>query len=127
MLKKNIITYFFILSSLFFFSLQIYLQRYFGVVDYEHFLVFLSFGVKGFKTLKTKLDKGHKAQFREYVKRIQNGGEALIPLNEIINVTRTSFAAIESLKSKKWVKKHHNISSVSKSLYSYYEEKTWLK
>tara|TARA_B100000315_G_scaffold257438_1_gene306370 strand:+ start:939 stop:2417 length:1479 start_codon:yes stop_codon:yes gene_type:complete len=47
MLKKNIITYFLILFSLFFFSLQIYLDRYFGVVDFEQFIVFLSFGVTG--------------------------------------------------------------------------------
>ena len=44
---KNIIAYFLILFSSFFFSLQIYLERYFGVVDFEHFIVFLSFGVTG--------------------------------------------------------------------------------
>ena len=30
-------------------------------------------------------------------------------------------------ESKKWVKKHHGISNVSKSLYSFYEEKEWIK
>ena len=28
----------------------------------------------------------------------------MIPLEEIINVTQTSFAAIDSMKSKDWVK-----------------------
>jgi len=47
MLKKNIVTYFLILFSLFFISLQIYLDRYFGLVDFEQFIVFLSFGLTG--------------------------------------------------------------------------------
>ena len=45
--KKNIITYFLILFSLFFVSLQIWLDRFFGVVDFEQFIIFLSFGITG--------------------------------------------------------------------------------
>ena len=63
-----------------------------------------AFGLKGFKTLKTKMDKGHKTQFYELIQRTQNGGEPLIPIDEIINVTKASFATIESLKTKKWIK-----------------------
>jgi predicted dehydrogenase len=62
-----------------------------------------AFGVKGFKTVKTKLDKGHKTQFHELIQRVQNGGKPLIPLAEIFNVTKASFAAIESMKNNKWV------------------------
>ena len=62
-----------------------------------------AFGVKGFKTLKTKLDKGHKTQFHELIHRTQNSGAPLIPINEIINVTKSSFAAIESMKTRKWI------------------------
>ena len=62
-----------------------------------------AYGVKGFSKLKTKLDKGHKAQFDLLVKRAKEGGEPLIPFDEIINVTKASFAAIESLKSGGWV------------------------
>jgi len=61
------------------------------------------FGAKGFSNLKTRIDKGHKTQFQEYIKRIKEGGEPLIPLNEIVNVTKASFAAIESLKTKSWI------------------------
>ena len=63
-----------------------------------------AFGVKGFKTLKTKIDKGHKTQFQKLIQRVQEGGEPLIPINEIINVTKASFAAIESLKTKQWIR-----------------------
>jgi len=62
-----------------------------------------AFGLKGFKTLKTKMDKGHKTQFYEFIQRTQNGGEPLIPIDEIINVTKASFAAIESMKTRKWI------------------------
>ncbi|MDD4515965.1 bi-domain-containing oxidoreductase [Massilibacteroides sp.] len=61
------------------------------------------FGFKGFSHLKTPMDKGHKDQFRLLVERIQKGGEPLIPFEDIINTTRVSFAAIESLKSHGWV------------------------
>ena len=63
-----------------------------------------AFGVNGFRTLKTKIDKGHKNQFHELIQRTQNGGKPLIPIDEIINVTQVSFAAIESMKSRKWIK-----------------------
>lgn len=61
------------------------------------------FGFKGFSKLKTPLDKGHKKQFQLLIDRIQKGGEPLIPFDEIVNTTRASFAALESLKSGSWV------------------------
>jgi len=63
-----------------------------------------AFGLKGFKTLKTKIDKGHKTQFHELIHRTQNGGSPLIPIKELFNVTKASFAAIESLQIRRWVK-----------------------
>ena len=62
-----------------------------------------AFGVNGFKTLKTKMDKGHKNQFHELIQRVQKGGKPLIPIEEIFNVTKASFAAIESMKTRKWI------------------------
>jgi predicted dehydrogenase/threonine dehydrogenase-like Zn-dependent dehydrogenase len=69
----------------------------------DNFRTTKGYGAKGFKDLKTKIDKGHKAQFHQYIKRIKEGGEPLIPMNEIVNVTKASFAAIQSLKEKRWV------------------------
>lgn len=62
-----------------------------------------AFGVKGFKTLKTKIDKGHKKQFHELIKKNKNGGKPLIPIKEIINVTKASFAAILSMRTNNWI------------------------
>ncbi len=57
---------------------------------------------KGFSStlLKTKLDKGHKAQFQRLCAYWKKGGIPLIPLNEIINTTAASFGALEALKSQ---------------------------
>ena len=61
------------------------------------------YGFKGFSTVSSRQDKGHANQFNLLIKRIQEGGEAIIPFDEIINTTKASFAAIESLQSKTWV------------------------
>ena len=62
-----------------------------------------AFGVKGLKKMKTAMDKGHKNQFHRLVKAVQEGGDALIPFDSIINTTKASFAAIESLKEHNWI------------------------
>ena len=53
--------------------------------------------------MKTKLDKGHKEQFRQIVQKINHGSVELIPYEELINVTKASFAAIQSLKEGSWI------------------------
>lgn len=62
-----------------------------------------AFGVKGFSKMKTSMDKGHKNQFHRLIKAVQQGGDVLIPFDGIVNTTRTSFAAIQSLKENRWV------------------------
>ncbi len=61
---------------------------------------------KGFgtKLLKTKQDKGHAKQFELLTKRWQEGCEPLIPFDELVNTTKATFAAIESLKQNKPIK-----------------------
>jgi len=80
---------------------EVYSQEKTWVVD--NYIKTEAFGVKEFKTIKTKMDKGHKNQFHELIRRTQNGGKPLISIDEIINVTKASFGAIESLKTKKWI------------------------
>jgi predicted dehydrogenase/NADPH:quinone reductase-like Zn-dependent oxidoreductase len=53
------------------------------------------YGFKGFKTLKTwSQDKGHAAEFAAFLDRVAAGGPALIPMDELVNVTLASFAAM---------------------------------
>ncbi|PHS07662.1 MAG: dehydrogenase [Kordia sp.] len=69
----------------------------------DNFIKTTAYGVKGFSKLKTKLDKGHKGQFRQIVEQLKNGSVELIPYEELINVTKASFGAVESLKEGKWI------------------------
>ena len=80
---------------------EVYSQEKTWIVD--NFRKTEAYGMKGFKTLKTKIDKGHKNQFHEFVQRIQKGGTPLIPIEEIINVSEASLAAINSMKTKSWI------------------------
>lgn len=61
------------------------------------------YGVKGFSSMSSGMDKGHKTQFALLNERIQKGGEALIAFDSMINTTRASFACITSLKENRWV------------------------
>ena len=61
------------------------------------------YGFKGFSSVKSAQDKGHFNQFQALITQQKNGGEAIIPFDEIVNTTRASFAAIDSLKEGKWV------------------------
>jgi len=70
----------------------------------DNFRKTTGYGFKGFSKLKTGLDKGHRNQFTQLINRIKEGGDPLIPFDEIVNTTKASFAAIESLKNNSWVK-----------------------
>jgi len=61
------------------------------------------YGFKGFKSAKTGQNKGHAEQFKLLVETVKNGGQPIVPIDDIINSTRASFAAIESLKTGQWV------------------------
>jgi predicted dehydrogenase/threonine dehydrogenase-like Zn-dependent dehydrogenase len=80
---------------------EIYCQGRTVVLD--NFLRTKAYGFRNFSGLKTSLDKGHKNQFRSVIKKVQQGGEPLIPFDSLINTSLASFAAIESLKERKWI------------------------
>ena len=83
--------------------LEVYSQERTLIMD--NFIKTTGHGFKGFSKFKTRLDKGHKNQFARIVENAQAGkGIGLIPYEELINVTKASFAAIESLKTGGWVK-----------------------
>ncbi|NEV92726.1 Gfo/Idh/MocA family oxidoreductase [Psychroflexus sp. YR1-1] len=69
----------------------------------DNWRVLKGYGFKGFSKMKSKMDKGHSAQFTKLVQQIENKGNAIIPFDSLVNTTKASFAAIESLKSKAWI------------------------
>jgi len=81
--------------------IEVYSQERVFIID--NFRITKAYGVKNFSNLKTKQDKGHISQFKELINRLEVGGPPLIPFNEIINGSRASFAAIDSMKHHKWI------------------------
>lgn len=69
----------------------------------ENWRKLTGYGVKGFRSMKGNLDKGQKNEFRLLNDRLLNGGESLIPIDSLVNTTKASFAAIESLREHKWI------------------------
>jgi len=69
----------------------------------ENFRRTEAFGFAGLKRFKSRIDKGHARQFMLLSDRVRNGGEPLIPFSEIENVTRASFACLESMLRNAWV------------------------
>jgi predicted dehydrogenase len=61
------------------------------------------FGFKNFSSASSGQDKGHQNQFNILVERIKSAGNSIIPMDELVNTTKASFAAIESLKKGAWV------------------------
>ena len=81
--------------------LEVYTQNKTAVMDNFRRTDF--YGFSGSSKLKTKLDKGHAAQFRLLTERLMNGGEPLIPLSSLINTSRASLAIVESIQRRAWV------------------------
>ena len=72
------------------------------VIRIENFRITTGYGFKGFRSFRTwRQDKGHRAEIAAFVDRVSTDSAPLIPFKEIVNVTRASFAAVESAKTEK--------------------------
>jgi predicted dehydrogenase/threonine dehydrogenase-like Zn-dependent dehydrogenase len=80
--------------------IEIYSQNRTIVVD--NFRKSEYFGFKSSGMSKTQ-DKGHFDQFRIFVENLKNGGAATIPYEQIMNTSRATIAAVESLKEGRWM------------------------
>ena len=69
----------------------------------DNFRKTTGYGQPGFSSLKTAIDKGHAAQFSGYLKSLENGNGSIISMNSLMNTTKASLAAIESLTTKTWI------------------------
>ena len=61
------------------------------------------YGFKNFNAASSGQDKGHQNQFNLLIDSMKNGGNQIIPFDELVNTTRASFSAVESLKIGGWV------------------------
>lgn len=80
---------------------EVYSQERTFVID--NFRKTDGFGVKGFKKLKTRQDKGHKTQFDLLNQFVKKGGSPIISWNETLNISKASIALIESIKQGGWI------------------------
>jgi predicted dehydrogenase len=70
----------------------------------DNFREMKGYGIKGFSKMKSKQDKGHYNQFKEFLEFLKNGDNPPIPFDEIINTTQATLSAIESLKTNQVIK-----------------------
>lgn len=80
---------------------EVYSQGRTLIIDNYRKLECYGFASKG---LSRSQDKGHFNQFKLLKQRLSEGGQELIPINEILNTSRTVLVALESLKSGAWIK-----------------------
>ena len=81
--------------------IEVYSQERTLVMD--NWRTLKGFGFKGFSSARSAQDKGHFNQFKVLLEQQKNGDTAIIPFEEILNTTKASFAAIDSLKEGKWI------------------------
>ena len=81
--------------------LEVYSQE--RTLTMDNWRTLKGFGFKGFSSSRSSQDKGHYNQFKELIEQQKNGGKPIISFDEIINTTKASFAAIESLKKGSWI------------------------
>lgn len=82
------------------------------VVRLENFRRTVGFGFRGFRRFTTwRQDKGHGAEFAAFVRRVSAGGQPLIPLAELVNVTMASFAAVTAAREGRLVRLEEGVKS----------------
>lgn len=69
----------------------------------DNFRKMNGYGFGRFSTMRSGLDKGHKEQFKALVDHVKITGKPLIAFEDLVNTTKASFAALESLRTGTWV------------------------
>jgi predicted dehydrogenase/threonine dehydrogenase-like Zn-dependent dehydrogenase len=82
-------------------SMEVYSEG--RILRLNNFRQLDGWGFSGFRRMKTKLDKGHQAEFGMFIDRIASGGGPLIPLEQLLNATLGSFAAMKSSREGRTV------------------------
>lgn len=81
---------------------EVYAQERTLVLD--NFRSLKGYGVAGFTGMTGQQDKGHKTQFARLVDTLKQGSDRpLISFDSLVNTTRTTLAALQSLRERRWV------------------------
>jgi predicted dehydrogenase len=82
-------------------TLEVYSEG--RILKLDNFRRLDGWGFRGFSKMKGSLDKGHQAEFNAFTDKIAVGGEPLIPLEQLVNVTLASFAAMTAATERRTV------------------------
>jgi predicted dehydrogenase len=69
----------------------------------ENWRKLTGYGFKNFSSTSSTQDKGHTEQFARLMKSIKTGSAPVIAFDELVNTTRATIAAIDSLKTNSWI------------------------
>ena len=61
------------------------------------------FGVRGFSSKRSKQDKGHLNQFKQLLESVEKASGPTIPWEEVLNTSKATLAAVDSLIHGKWI------------------------
>ena len=61
------------------------------------------FGVRGFKSKKSKQNKGHFNQFKQLLVSVEKSSGPTIPWDEVLNTSKATLRAVDSLIQGKWI------------------------
>ena len=61
------------------------------------------YGVRGFRSKKSKQDKGHFNQFKQLLESIEKASGPTIPWEEVLNTSKATLGAVDSLIEGKWI------------------------
>lgn len=61
------------------------------------------YGVKGFSSKRSRQDKGHSNQFKQLLNSIEKATGPTIPWDEVLNTSKATLAAVDSLIQGKWI------------------------
>jgi predicted dehydrogenase/precorrin-6B methylase 2 len=71
------------------------------VLRLDNFRIIRGYGFKGFRKFKTtRQDKGHAEELASFIQLVEQGGQPIIPFEQIKNVTSASFAAVKSARER---------------------------
>ena len=80
--------------------IEVYSQNRTAVIDNFRKSYYHGFSGSG---LKKGQDKGHAEQFRRFYESLKGGGQAIVPIQEVMNASRAAICAVDSLKTGGWV------------------------
>ncbi len=70
------------------------------VLRLENFRTLRGYGWAGFRKLRLRrMDKGHREEYGRFIQAVEQGGPPVIPFEEIENVMRATFAAVDSSRT----------------------------